>query len=1433
MESPERAATRGDLAPAELAARIGEVALDDAHRLRRRLSQVRRLQGAARRRELAALAQRVERAEQRIQTRRAAVPPISYPRELPVAACVDELTAAIRDNQVIVVAGETGSGKSTQLPKICLQLGRGVKGLIGHTQPRRIAARTLAERIAEETGTIVGGAIGYTIRFGDHTGPRTLVKLMTDGILLAEIASDPDLGRYDTIILDEAHERSLNIDFLLGYLARLLPRRPDLKLIITSATIDPAKFAAHFGGAPIVEVSGRTYPVEIRYRPYGPDDGDEDDPSPADEEYDAAPALRASGAIGSGPVRTGGDSVDQPAAIVRAVDELLPEGDGAGDILVFLSGEREITDTADALRAHLKSRGGLPAAIEVLPLYGRLSMADQHRVFAPGGRRRVVLATNVAETSLTVPGIRYVIDPGTARISRYSSRTKVQRLPIEKISRASAGQRAGRCGRVADGICIRLYSEEDFEARPQFTDPEIVRTSLASVILRMAALGLGEVESFPFLDPPEAKQITDGLTVLGELGALDRSGGGASGRQTVRLTDIGRKLAQLPVDPRLARILVEADRRRCLAEILVIVAALAIRDVREYPLEERDAAVAMHSRFLDPTSDFVAFVSLWHYLKRQSKALSGNGFRKMCKAEYLHYLRIREWQDLHAQLASAAGPLGMDIDGSVAFRPGGSGTDGSAAGAARSSTAGKDRTAKGDSATVTANAAAAKAAAQGGPVRGSEAMSVDQEAIHTALAAGLLSHIGARIERDTKRAAGDRKRKVLKEYQGTRGATFALWPGSVLAKPGAPMVLAAELVETSRLWARTVAAVKAEWIEAVGGDLIKRSYSEPHWSGKRQAVMATEKVMLLGVTLIAARAVSYDRIDPEISRELLIRHGLVAGEMTLPLPFLDANMAALDEVAESERRARRRDIVIDDDALYELYDRAIPAHVTSGRRLEAWWRKASQSDSSLLRFTPDMLVAAGAQLARRDEFPDQLTAGTATLDLDYVFEPGTAEDGVTATVPLAALASIDPSSLPAQVPGLRRELALALIKSLPKQLRRSFVPAPDFADAALDRIGDAVGALPDRLAEALTGLAGIRVAPSDFDYAKVPDHLRMRFTVVDDKGRAVAAGDDLSVIQRTLAPDTRRAVARASSTPERTGLTVFPAEGLARQTSGTAGGAHVTAYPALVDAADAVSIRVFTDEADQSRAMRAGTRRLVALALREQIAGLAGKIRQWATPRGPSAPGSRPALTPKDLLLLSTAPHGSLASLVADAADAAIDALLDWAGGPAWDAAAFTALTARISGQLDRAVGDILAATAVVLKAGAEADTAIAALPAEVAAELRAERDRYLTPGFITAVTARHLPDVARYLEALAIRAERAHSRPDRDRERSDETAGLQRLLDEREAALRPERRGDADVAAARRLLAEYRIALFAQPMKTAVPVSAKRIRAAVAALPD
>lgn len=1412
-----------DLSAAELATRINGVSIADAHRLRRRLTKVRALEGAAQRRETAALAEQIARAERRIEQRRSSAPTITYPRELPVAARVDDLAAAIRDHQVVIVAGETGSGKSTQLPKICMQLGRGVRGLIGHTQPRRIAARTLAERIAEETETLVGGAVGYTIRFGDHTGPRTLVKLMTDGILLAEIGSDPDLLAYDTIIVDEAHERSLNIDFLIGYLKRLLPRRPDLKLIITSATIDPEKFSAHFDGAPIVEVSGRTYPVEIRYRPAGLEIDDEDadgyDGS-ADSGTDTAPPP------------------DLPTAIGRAVDELLPEGDG--DILVFLPGERDITDTSQHLQAHLHSRGGLAASIDVLPLYGRLSIADQHRVFTPSGRRRIVLATNVAETSLTVPGIRFVIDPGTARISRYSSRTKVQRLPIEKVSQASAGQRAGRCGRVANGICIRLYSQDDFEERPEFTDPEISRTSLAAVMLQMAALGLGDTADFPFLDPPDPQQIIDGMTVLAELGAIHQASPSRRRRTgTVQLTDMGRAIARLPVDPRLARVLVEADRRRCLAEALVMVAALAIRDVREYPLEDRDKAVAAHSRFTDPTSDFVSILGVWHYLRRRSKELSGNKFRKMCRTEYLHFLRFREWQDLHAQLRAACGSQKMDIDSSVLIDL--HHTDGGPPSADPSQDARppqqpasvrQHKPLRGEQIT---SGHAADQRDKATNRKGMFAVAVDHRSVHTSLAAGFLSHIGARIDHE-KRHAPQRTtgRRPAKEYQGTRGSAFAIWPGSVLAKNGAPFVLAAELVETSRLWARTVAAVDAEWIEEVGGELLRRSYSEPRWSAKKQAPVTTEKTMLLGVTLVAARTVPLDRVDAEQARDLLIRTGLVEGELRLPLPFLQKNAAALAQVVEEEHRQRRGGIAIDDEALFALYDARIPANITTGKRLESWWRKKSRREPDLLVFTPQLLTVPQAAVGGPDQYPDRIAASGVHLDLDYVFQPGSADDGVSATVPLAALATIDPESLPAQVPGLRRDLALALIKSLPKNTRRLLVPAPDFADAALAAIGSEPGGLPKRLAAELSDLAGVPISADDFDYQKVPDHLRMRFTVVDEDGRAVASGEDLAALQRQLLADTRAAVAEASGDWERRGMTSFPDEPLPEQVDTTAHGQPVTAYPALVDEGSSVAVRVYTTPEDQRRAMRRGTVRLIALALEKHIGALPNRVRQWAAPRMPGGRGgSDGVLVPADLLRLSTAPHGSLASLTADAADAAIAALLDWAGGVAWNSADFAARVAKISPQLERAVGDIVAATSQLLDAAAAADAQIAALaraPGNSArvALMQAERDWWLQPGFIARHGAQHLPDITRYLQALQVRAERAATDPGRDDGWSEEIEQIEYEFEQVLAALRPERRGDDDVLGVHRLIAEYRIALFAQPLRTAVPVSAKRVRRAL-----
>src|SRR3954469_16930459 len=810
---------------------------------------------------------------------------ISYPPELPVSQRRDDIAAAIRDHQVVVVAGETGSGKTTQLPKICLELGRGRGagrggGMIGHTQPRRIAARSVAERIAEELGTELGDVVGYQVRFTDRTSGRSRVKLMTDGILLAELQRDRQLKRYDTIIIDEAHERSLNIDFLLGYLKRLLPRRPDLKLIITSATIDVERFSKHFD-APVVEVSGRTYPVEVRYRPLME--------IPEDDE-EGEPIVR-----------------DQTEAILDAVRELLAEG--PGDILVFLPGEREIRDTADALKEALSNAGD--QRTEVVPLYSRLSAAEQHRVFAAHTGRRVVLATNVAETSLTVPGIRYVVDTGVARISRYSVRTKVQRLPIEAISQASANQRSGRCGRLGPGIAIRLYSQEDFEGRPEFTDPEILRTNLASVILQMASLGLGEMTRFPFVEPPDRRNVTAGVQLLEELGALEEA----------RLTKVGRRLARLPMDPRLARMVLEAEGRGCVRELIVIAAALSLQDPRERPADFQAQADQQHARFKADGSDFLTWLNLWRYLREQQRALSSSAFRRMCKREYLNWLRVREWQDFESQLRQVCKEMDIKVR-----RP---------------------------------------------------ADAPDADGIHQSLLAGLLSHIGLLEERDRKHASGSRGGP--REYLGARGARFAVFPGSVLHRKNPQLLMAGELVETSRLWARQNAAIKPEWAEELGSHLVKRSYSEPHWSKKRAAVMAYERVTLYGVPLVADRLVSYGKVDVALARELFIRHALVQGWWSPPQRFLQTNRRLLEEAEELEHRARRRDIVVDEDTLFDFYDDRVGPEVVSGAHFDQWWKQERRTRPNLLTFDPEMLTRDTAGQVTQAKYPEQWASGEEGL----------------------------------------------------------------------------------------------------------------------------------------------------------------------------------------------------------------------------------------------------------------------------------------------------------------------------------------------------------------------------------------------------------------------------------------------------------------------
>jgi len=1327
------------------------------------------------------------RAETRRAEVRSALVPISYPPELPVSQVKDEIAAAIRDHQVVIVAGETGSGKTTQLPKICLELGRGVTGQIGHTQPRRIAARSVAERIAAELGTELGAAVGYKVRFNDTSSDSTLIKVMTDGILLTELQRDRQLRRYDTLIIDEAHERSLNIDFILGYLKRLLPRRPDLKVIITSATIDPQRFSVAFGGAeegqqsagaPVLEVSGRTYPVEVRYRPLA----DPDDP--------------------------GREPRDQVQGILDAVAEL--KRDGPGDILVFLSGEREIRDTADALAGQ--------DDLDVLPLYARLSSAEQHRVFEPSrfahslAGRRVVLATNVAETSLTVPGIHYVIDPGTARISRYSHRTKVQRLPIERISQASASQRAGRCGRTADGVCIRLYTEEDFAARPAFTDPEILRTNLASVILQMAALDLGDMAGFPFIDPPDSRNITDGTRLLEELGAFrprreqaraDEAGpvsgsrpaparrgppqagargadvrraaasggpGGASPRPA--LTDVGRKLARLPVDPRLGRMILAAGQHGCVREVLIIAAALSIIDPRERPTEHREAADAMHRRFAVPGSDFLAFLALWEYLRAQQAELSTSAFRRMCRREYLHYLRVREWQDVYGQLRQAAADLGVVIGrGRRRPRP---------AGPAESA----------------------------GPAEPEDRFPPElADRVHMSLLAGLLSHIGMQDSRDARGG----KRRGPAEFAGARGARFAIFPDSALARKPPSWVVAAELVETSRLWARVTARIDPAWAEPLAEHLVRRTYSEPRWDPRRGAVLATEKVSLYGLPIVPARTVNFARIDPAAARELFIQHALVDGEWQTHHRFFARNQQVLDEAASLEQKARRRGIVADDTVLFEFYDRRIPASVTSARHFDSWWKKTRAGSPELLDLTLADLVGPAAGEIGPADYPESWGG----LPLSYEFEPGAPDDGVTVDVPLAQLNQVDAAAFGWQVPGLREETVTELIRTLPKPLRTMFVPVPDTARAVLPELGAPHGDLLDRLSLVLSRRAGVPVPRSAFDESRLPAHLRVTFRVLDDDGpgpdaTVLASGKDLAGLRRQLRPRLQATLSEAARGLTRTGLRGWDLDTLPRVFEH----GQIRAYPALADAGDAADIRLYETEAEADAAMLRGTRRLLLLAVPSGARAVAGRLPVSAK------------------LAMSRHPYRSTDALLDDCAAAAADQIILDAGGPAWDTAGFGRLVDLARERLAAETADVVSRVAKVLAEAHAAEASLGPRPAPALAaafdDMRGQLSALIYPGFITATGARRLGDLLRYLQAIIRRLDKAPESPGRDAERmasvhqvAGDYAGVL-------AGLPPSRRQAPDAQAVRWMIEEFRVSLFAQMLGTRGPVSQQRIERAL-----
>jgi ATP-dependent helicase HrpA len=1200
-----------------------------------------------------------------------AAPAISYPPELPISARRDELLEAIRDNQVVVVAGETGSGKTTQLPKLCLELGREA---IAHTQPRRLAARTVAARIAEELRVPLGEDVGYAVRFQDRSRRDTRVRVMTDGLLLTELRRDRLLRRYDTVIVDEAHERSLNIDFLLGAVHRILPQRPELKLIITSATIDPQRFSRHFGAATVIEVSGRTYPVEVRYQPVQDADREQED------------------------------------AIADAVEELQREG--PGDVLVFLSGEREIRDTADVLRGRLRSD------VEILPLYARLSAAEQQRVFQPHSRRRVVLATNVAETSLTVPGIRYVVDPGTARISRYSARLKVQRLPIEPISQASADQRKGRCGRLADGICIRLYSEDDFTQRPRFTDPEIQRTNLASVILQMAAARLGEMEDFPFLDPPDRRQVRDGVALLEELGAL-RAG---------RLTKLGRRLADLPVDPRMARMVLEGDRRGCATEVIVIAAALSIQDPRERPADRTAHADQLHARFADDSSDFIAYLNLWRYLRDLQRELSSNQFRKRCLAEFLHHLRIREWQDLVEQLRQAAKGVGITLNRTPA----------------------------------------------------------EARDVHVAVLSGLLSHVGLKEERS-------------REYQGARGARFAIFPGSALARRQPDWVMAAELVETSRLWGRTVARIDPEWIEPLAGYLLKRTYSEPRWSARRGSVIATERVTLYGLPIVTDRTVQYGRIDPALSRELLIRRALVEGDWDSPHEFLAENRRLVEEVTELEHRTRRRDILVDDETLFAFYDARIPADVVSAAHLDRWWRDARRADPGLLTFPRELLMRGPAVMDPR-EWPETWRQGDLELQLSYRFEPGAADDGVTVHVPLPVLGQLRPDRFEWLVPGLRAELVTTLIRSLPKDLRRPLVPVPETAAAVLAALRPRRRPLVEDIADQIERLRGVRVPPDALDLDRLPPHLRMTFRVEDPERGVLAEGKDLAELREAVRPRLRSELTAAASRLARSGEREWTMGTLPQSVTLPGTGQAVTAYPALVDEGETVGVRTFESPAAQAAAMWAGTRRLLLLTVPSPARFAHGRLSNAA----------RLVVTPE---------------VLDDAVTAAVDALMAEGGGPAWDEAGFARLRAFVAGELadrtfailQKVVGILDAARAVEL--ALEPLTAVPLQPAR--ADVREQLRRLVHPGFVTATGAARLADVERYLLAAARRLERLPNAVAVDRDRMNAIHELERAYRERlRSAARPELLREVPW-----MLEELRVSHFAQSLGVRGGVSSKKIR--------
>ncbi len=1265
----------------------------DRHVLRRKLTDVERnsAKNSASDGRIAALANDVQVSLDRAAERLARLPKPEFPEELPVVGRREEIAAAIKANQVVIICGETGSGKTTQLPKICLELGRGAYGLIGHTQPRRIAARSVATRIAEELKSELGGVVGYKVRFTDRVSANTNVKLMTDGILLAEMQNDHWLNHYDTLIIDEAHERSLNIDFILGYLKTVLPRRPDLKLIVTSATIDPQRFSKHFSNAPIIEVSGRTFPVEVRYRPLLVDDDDDRDR-------------------------------DMPQAIIEAVDELARLG--PGDVLVFLPGERDIREVAERLRKHH------PPHTEILPLFSRLTTQEQDRVFKSHVGRRIVLATNVAETSLTVPGIRYVIDTGLARISRYSARTKVQRLPIEPVSQASANQRSGRCGRVSAGVCIRLYSEQDYLGRPLFTDPEIQRTNLASVILQMMALKLGDIDDFPFVDPPDSRFIVDGYKLLQELGAIDANR---------VLTQQGRTLAKLPIDPRLARMTSAAAAEGSLVEVLVIVSALSVQDPRERPFDAQQAADEKHARFHDPQSDFMALLKLWDYLQEQEKHLSNSKFRALCKADFISYVRLREWRDIYAQLKEQIGQLELKFNMEPATF----------------------------------------------------------EQIHRALLTGLLGNIVFKQEGT--------------EYQGSRGSKVYLFPGSALFKKPPKWAMAAELVETSRLYARMVARIEPEWLEVLAAHLLKRSYSEPHWEKRVGQVAAFEQVSLYGLIIIPKRKVNYGPIDPVLSRELFIRHALVEGDFSTNAPFFQHNRDLVAQIEDLEAKSRRQDILVDEQSMFEFYDQRVPANIYSGQSFEQWRKQLSSEETNALLVTREHLMRHGAENITHKEFPPTITCSGVSIPVQYRFEPGHEEDGVTSIVPLLALSHVKAERFEWLVPGLLEAKVTELIRSLPKALRRNFVPVPDYARACMENLVPDDSSLLVALGAQLRKMAGIDIPLEAWRPQELPPHLRMNFQIVDEHGKILAIGRDLSALRAKLQGQAREVFADLPSHAfDKKGMTRWDFGSLPTSLEVKSKGLVVSGFPAITDTGDAVALTLLDTAEKAAQATHDGVRRLFVLALPQQIKYMQKNL---------------PHINRLCLLFQSI---GSCEVLRQDIVDAVLERAFFADPTLIRDPATFEKRLADGKGNLVALTSviceDLLAVLTEyqVLQKRLKMPSTPAWIPAMT--DIKEQVDALIYPGFVLNTPALWLSHLTRYLKAIQKRLDKLGNALAKDKEHMLDVNSVQRLLSERSKKKPAAAAPDPELIRFRWLTEELRVSLWAQDLKTVESVSVKRL---------